>query len=185
MTLLQNNLVRRASTADISAIRAIASVAFPATYSGILTPGQLDYMMEWMYSEESLRRQMGGEGHTFFLIDNVGYVSFRYDRRDGDGFEVYHLEKLYVLPEYQKSGLGRLFFELVCNEAVKDSSLRQGASSEAVPAAGVRIELNVNRNNPSVGFYERIGMYRRRQGDFPIGGGYYMNDYIMALDIPA
>ena len=47
---------------------------------------------------------------------------------------------------------------------------------------GCRIELNVNRENPAVGFYEHIGMTRDRQGDFPIGKGFYMNDYIYVLD---
>ena len=32
-------------------------------------------------------------------------------------------------------------------------------------------------------FYERMGMRKLREGDFPIGDGYYMNDYIMGLDI--
>ena len=45
------------------------------------------------------------------------------------------------------------------------------------------MELNVNRNNPALGFYEHMGMKKVREGDFPIGNGYYMNDYIMGLDI--
>jgi acetyltransferase, GNAT family len=28
-----------------------------------------------------------------------------------------------------------------------------------------------------------MGMRKLREGDFPIGNGYYMNDYIMGLDI--
>lgn len=43
--------------------------------------------------------------------------------------------------------------------------------------------LNVNRNNRALHFYERMGMRKLREGDFPIGDGYYMNDYIMGLDI--
>ena len=50
-------------------------------------------------------------------------------------------------------------------------------------AQKARIELNVNRNNPAVGFYKHQGLKIIRQGDFPIGNGYYMNDYIMGLDI--
>ena len=30
---------------------------------------------------------------------------------------------------------------------------------------------------------EYMGMRKLREGDFPIGNGYYMNDYIMGLDI--
>ena len=45
------------------------------------------------------------------------------------------------------------------------------------------MELNVNRDNKALLFYERMGMRKLREGDFPIGNGYYMNDYIMGLDI--
>ena len=45
------------------------------------------------------------------------------------------------------------------------------------------MELNVNRKNPALGFYEHLGMQKVRSGDFPIGHGFYMNDYIMGLDL--
>jgi len=45
------------------------------------------------------------------------------------------------------------------------------------------MELNVNRNNKALHFYEHKGMKKLREGDFPIGNGYYMNDYIMGLEL--
>lgn len=47
----------------------------------------------------------------------------------------------------------------------------------------VSVELNVNRNNQAVGFYRHLGMEILRQGDFHIGNGFYMNDYIMGLNL--
>ena len=41
------------------------------------------------------------------------------------------------------------------------------------------MELNVNRNNKALQFYQHMGMRKLREGDFPIGNGYYMNDYII------
>ena len=59
-------------------IRSLAGVAFPATYRELLSPAQLDYMMEWMYSEQSLREQLRG-GHVFYIAscdgEPCGYVS--------------------------------------------------------------------------------------------------------------
>jgi GNAT superfamily N-acetyltransferase len=49
--------------------------------------------------------------------------------------------------------------------------------------APCRMELHVNRHNKAVKFYERMGMRKLREGDFEIGGGFYMNDYIMGLEI--
>ena len=47
--------IRKATIEDIEIIRALAKQTFPVTYQKILTPEQIDYMMEWMYSAESLK----------------------------------------------------------------------------------------------------------------------------------
>ena len=124
--------IRQASETDCPLIRRMAEEAFPATYREILTPAQLDYMMEWMYSDASLREQFRA-GHVWFIASFL----FRH------------------AVEYIRS----------------------------VQPAPCLMELNVNRRNPALHFYERMGMRRLREGDFPIGGGYYMNDYIMGLEI--
>ena len=46
----------------------LATEAFPYTYREILTPEQIDYMMDWMYSPESLSRQMEEEGLSLIHI---------------------------------------------------------------------------------------------------------------------
>lgn len=164
-------MIRKASTDDIPLIHDLAEIAFRDTYKDILSPEQMEYMMDWMYSEESLTHQMTVADHIFFIEDGKGYASFRFDGHTDDDRELFHLEKLYVLPEYQKSGLGRRLFEKVLEEA-----------ASAASGDSYRIELNVNRNNPAVGFYEHLGMHKDRQGDFAIGKGFFMNDYIMAID---
>lgn len=161
-------MIRQADKQDIPAIRAMADVVFRDTYKDILSPEQMEYMMDMMYSEESLRRQL--EEGVFFIDEGRGYASARPDGAADDGTPRYHLEKLYVMPEAQKTGLGKQLFETVC-DWVK--------SREATAL----LELNVNRYNPSLGFYEHLGMARARSGDFPIGNGYYMNDYIMAIEL--
>ena len=166
-------MIRIASAEDIASIQSLAKTAFRKTYARILSPAQMEYMMDMMYSRGSLEKQMTAEDNRFFIEDGRGYVSFRPDGRTEDGRPRFHLEKLYVVPEYQKTGLGRKLFETVVREA---GLLAAGE--------GYRIELNVNRENPAVNFYEHIGMYKDRQGDFPIGEGFYMNDYIMAMDLP-
>lgn len=165
--------MRKAGIEDIPDIQAMAEIVFRETYKTLLSPEQMEYMMDMMYSEKNLIRQIKERHDTFYIIDGQGYVSFRPDGQTDDRRPRYHLEKLYVLPEYQGKGLGRKLFNRVI-EAVKES--------EAHPC-DIRLELNVNRSNPAVPFYEHLGMYRDRQGDFPIGNGFYMNDYIMAIDI--
>lgn len=162
--------VRPASAADIGLIRQVAAEAFPATYRSLLAPGQLDYMMDWMYSEESLRRQMEVDGHAFYLamLDGspCGYVSIQQETAD-----VFRLQKLYVLPECHRRGIGAALFRTAL------------AHARRLHLGPCRVELNVNRHNTALGFYERMGMCRLRSGDFPIGHGYFMTDYIMGLDL--
>ena len=70
----------------------------------------------------------------------------------------------------------------------KDRS-RQTAFDHALSLAKLqvppskRLQLNVNRENPAVKFYLHIGMHIASQGDFPFGGGYFMNDYIMEYEV--
>lgn len=167
--------IRQAGPDDIGTVRSMADVVFRKTYADILSPEQMEYMMDWMYSEESLGEQISGEGRFFRIaeFDGVpaGYVSFEFEEALPDGRSLYHLQKLYVMPGYQGRGLGAAMLEHVKSFLV------------GICPGGCRIELNVNRNNPATGFYERMGMARDRQGDFPIGEGYYMNDYIYATDL--
>ncbi len=167
--------IKRAGKDDLQTIHEMAEVVFRETYKTILSPEQMDYMMEWMYSIPNLEKQVA-IGHTYYIawngVEPQGYVSVRKDSTDPDGTEVWHLEKIYVMPSDQGKGLGLRLLESA-KQHVRDN--KSGLKA--------RIELNVNRNNPAVGFYRRQGLSILRQGDFPIGNGFYMNDYIMGIDV--
>ena len=76
------------------------------------------------------------------------------------------------MPTMQGNGVGKLLLETAFSYA-----------KEKKDKGCARIELNVNRKNKAVEFYRRMGMNIVKEGDFPIGNGYYMNDYIMSIDI--
>ena len=139
--------------------------------SNIITPEQCDYMMDMMYSTASLTKQMKEDGHTYLIYTDeqgkdVGYVSVQ-----PLGDDVVELQKIYVLPDCQGHGLGKLLF----NEVI--TWIKQHCPTPC------RVELHVNRYNRALHFYEHLGMRKLRQGDYDIGNGYFMNDYIMGLDI--
>lgn len=167
--------IKRAGNSDLQTIHDMAEVVFRKTYRSILSAEQMEYMMDWMYSLANLERQVS-QGHTYYIAwvgqEPQGYLSVRKDCVEPDGTEVWHLEKIYVMPSAQGTGLGRRFLETARKHVIDNKS-----------AAKARIELNVNRNNPAVGFYKRQGLKILRQGDFPIGNGFFMNDYIMGLDV--
>lgn len=162
--------IRRATVDDCHLINEMASEVFPATYRELLSSEQLVYMMEWMYVPDNIRKQMQEEGHVYFIAykgeSPCGYLSVQAQEKG-----IYHLQKIYVLPSFQGAHCGSFLFR----EAVK--------YIKSVYPEPCLMELNVNRNNKALQFYERMGMRKLREGDFPIGNGYYMNDYIMGLDI--
>ncbi|WP_400191870.1 GNAT family N-acetyltransferase [Hymenobacter sp. B81] len=157
--------VRPATLADIPVIIELAEATWEPTYRFIISKEQIDYMYRVIYTPASLRRQMSDEGHAFLLLHTdghpAGYASFS-PRTEAP--EVYKLHKLYLLPSHQGRGLGRQLIE-----AVEAAARRAGARW---------LELNVNRHNPALRFYEHQGFQQHRSEDIAIGP-YWMNDYVL------
>lgn len=165
-----NISIRKADLQDIEKINKAAQIVFPNTYLSIIGKEQTEYMLDKMYSLQSLEKQIS-EGHDFYLAENndnkiCGFISC-FPSQNG----IYRIEKLYVMPECQKQGLGKILF----NHAKK-------LALELKPKVN-KIQLNVNRENPALEFYKHQGMYIAEQGDYPFGGGFFMCDYIMEYEI--
>jgi len=162
--------LRKATSDDCILIHELAALVFPVTYCELLSKDQLDYMFEWMYAPENIRKQMEVDHHVYFIAykDEIpcGYVSVEQQEKD-----LFHLQKIYVLPEFQGHHIGNFLFQSAIDY------IRE------IHPAPCLMELNVNRHNKALQFYEKLGMRKLREGDFHIGNGYYMNDYIMGLDI--
>lgn len=163
--------IRKATLEDIELINRLAWIAFPHTYKELLSQGQIEFMMDWMYSPENLRKQMTKDGHIYYLAyegdEPAGYLSIQ-----PEGEHTYHLQKIYVLPSYQGKKLGKQLFHQAI-DAIKE-----------LHPEPCQMRLNVNRyNTKAVEFYQRMGMKKVFEGDFDIGHGYLMTDYIMAMDI--
>ena len=187
--------ISKASGEDIMCIHNMAQVVFRHTYREILSPEQMEYMMDWMYSPANLQKQLD-EGHVYYIAYRdgkpCGYVSVQPEGIADDGRLLFHLQKIYVLPSEQGHGLGRALFDravahvrevVLAREVVHVREVAGGCTEGCVEGCGARIELNVNRSNPSIGFYHHLGLRILRQGDFHIGNGFYMNDYIMGLEL--
>ena len=162
----------KAGVEDLPLIHDMAQVVFRHTYRDILSSRQMEYMMEWMYSLPNLHKQLS-DGHVYYIAyisgRPCGYMSIQQEGIES-GVMVVHLHKLYVMPSEQGKGIGKLLFKQAVDHVT-------GCFKPS------RIELNVNRMNAAVEFYRHIGMRILREGDFHIGEGFYMNDYIMGADI--
>ena len=155
---------REAGINDIPQIRDLTFRVWPQTYASILTPEQVDYMLDMMYSEASLQKQMEN-GSRFIIIYRdetpVGFAAFFLYKMES----IYKLDKIYILPDQQGKGTG----QALLNQVIESVTEKGGRS----------LLLNVNRHNKARGFYEKNGFEIIEEGDFDIGNGYYMNDYIM------
>ena len=160
--------IHPATPADIATIIGLAEATWEPTYRFIISREQIDYMYRVIYTPASLRQQMEAQGHQFLLLSlggqPYGFASFSAQPTAG----TYHLNKIYVLPTGQGQGLGQLLLRAV------EAAVRQ--------AGGHALELNVNRHNPALAFYEHQGFSRQREEDIPIGP-YWMNDYIMRKEL--
>jgi GNAT superfamily N-acetyltransferase len=163
--------IEPASLQDIPTIIQLAEATWEPTYRFIISREQIEYMYRVIYTPASLKRQMSEQQHTFLLayLDNepVGYASFG-PLLMPDGAIAFKLHKIYVLPTRQGQGLG---VHLI--EAVENATRAAG---------GLFLELNVNRYNPAISFYERRGFVRQREEDIPIGP-YFMNDFVMRKEL--
>jgi len=166
--------IRQATKEDIALIRDLAEIIFPYTYKKILSPEQVDYMMEWMYSPNNLAAGLDS-GQEYFIVEvereAVSYAGIAPQEDDPDGTKVFELMRLYILPEYQKTGLGKLLFEHVCDH-IRSKGF-----------AKCRMMLHVNRENPAVQFYLHQGMRILYSKDFDIGNNFWMTDHIMGMDL--
>lgn len=157
------------STKELATIRSLAKEIWPPVYSPILSEEQLDYMMEMMYSMPVLHRETEEEGIKYYIVmkDNlpIGFTSFG-PYEDG----VAKLHKLYLDEKFRGNGFGRQMIEFIADKAREEGY--------------TRLILNVNRENaPSIAVYHACGLKELGEVDAPIGNGFYMNDYIMGMDL--
>ena len=157
--------IREATSEDAATIRQMAEETWWATYSSILEPEQIEFMLNAIYEVGKLKKLIEHNGQTFILLLEEGApVAFAaYSPRE-ENPEIYKLHKLYCLPQTQGKGYGKLLIDEVADRVKK---------------AGKHIlELNVNRHNKAKQFYERQGFSIAYEEDIPIGP-YWMNDYVM------
>lgn len=163
---------RKASTEDIPLLQSLSHTIWHQVYPGIVTVGQIDYMLNMMYSNDALHVQMNEKGHVFLVLEwmdeAVGFVSYSINKPE-DPLR-YRIHKLYVQPTLHGKGIGKAAVQTVAEDIAKKG--------------GKQIELNVNKRNPAVGFYEKIGFYREQELVVDIGNGYLMDDFIMVMDLP-
>jgi GNAT superfamily N-acetyltransferase len=160
-------IIDAGTRADIAMVARLADTIWRSYYPGIITGEQIDYMLARGYAPEALAR---------FVRDEGAGLAIARERGQAAGFAAWHradepattkLDKLYVLPARHGRGLGRALIARV---------------EEAARADGSRtLVLNVNkRNAKAISAYLACGFATRASVVIDIGGGFVMDDYVMA-----
>ncbi|MEP6668923.1 MAG: GNAT family N-acetyltransferase [Chthoniobacter sp.] len=161
--------IRSASEAEIPALRGLAERIWRTSYAMLLTPAQIDYMLGWMYSPETIASEMmeGTIWETAWLDEElIGFHSCSPEPQA----QSLKLNKLYLLPELQGLGLGQQLLDRV-HALAAERGARQ-------------VWLQVNKQNArAIRAYERAGYGVERSAVFDIGGGFVMDDFIMTRAI--
>jgi len=161
--------IRQLHANEAAAITALAHQIWPDAFKDILSPAQIAYMLEWMYTPKTLAEQMN-QGHLFYVLENEsGHIGFMGIQPAYPLEDFLKIHKLYILPSEQGKGSGKLFIE----HAISVAQNHKIAS----------ITLNVNRFNKAVHFYKSLGFYIAKEEDIDIGHGYLMEDYVMELGL--
>jgi len=152
----------KATTSDIDTIRLLAHEIWTTSYREMLSSEQMEYMLNWMYSEDTIKSEILGNVHWEIVEEDnkpIGYIALTPEE------DILKLNKLYILSTIQGKGIGQLALNHVISYG-KENGFKQ-------------VYLTVNqRNFRAIKAYEKAGFIRTDYKVFDIGGGFIMDDYI-------
>jgi len=163
-------LISPVTAADIEAVAALARRVWQHTYLGIISQEQIDYMLEQRYRAQLLIAELGMDTIWWdqLSVDGqlAGFVSCLLTGTPGE----MKLDKLYVDPQRQRLGIGRRLVDQVL--------------ARARAAACETLILAVNKGNEkAIAVYRKQGFAVRDSVCVDIGGGFVMDDFIMARSL--
>jgi len=161
-------IVRVVTNTQIKAVSALAEEIWREHYTPIIGSKQVDYMLEKFQSPDAVRSQIDSNELIYYLLYTdqrpAGYFAIQV--RPNEVF----LSKLYVARLSRRLGLAKNAIDFIRNVAA-DNCLK-------------RISLTINKNNSdSLAAYERLGFKNEKAIVTDIGNGFYMDDYVLALEV--
>lgn len=161
---------------DFALLRELARTIWLQHYTGIVSSAQIDFMLAGRFSKEALQTYIQSGDRWLMLLRvagaPVGYCGYELAGLDGEGADMaaIKLGQLYLLASHRGLGLGRFMLGHV-----------EGQAHECERRM---IWLQVNRRNTAaIEFYRAAGFAIIREAMFEIGGGFVMDDYVMAKDM--
>jgi ribosomal protein S18 acetylase RimI-like enzyme len=161
---------------DFAVVRELAGTIWRQHYAAIIPAAQIEYMLAGRFSNEALREYAQAADRWLELLRisgvPVGYCGYELAGMNGDGStpSAMKLGQLYAIESHRGTGLGRYMLRHV-----------EGRASER-GSRGLWLQVN-KKNAAAIGFYRSAGFEVVREAVFDIGGGFVMDDYLMAKQV--
>ena len=156
--------------AEIETVARLAQEIWHEYYVPIIGLAQVQYMVPKFQSAAAIAAQIA-DGLEYFLIGLEGAAAGYFAIQRQPEKQSLFLSKLYVRKDMRGRGLARQALRHI-------DAVCRGASLTT-------IWLTVNKHNPAVGTYERLGFETVAAVVADIGGGFVMDDYRMEKKVPA
>jgi GNAT superfamily N-acetyltransferase len=148
--------------AQIAEVVRLARQIWTEHYLNIIGQAQIDYMLARFQSSAAIAEQLR-EGYEYFLLQYrgqaVGYAAVNADANSRRLF----VSKLYLLDTVRGLGLGRASMQYL---------------AQLAQTRGLRsLWLTVNKLNPALQAYLKMGFVKTADVVADIGGGYVMDDF--------
>lgn len=156
-------IVKVSNDEEIACVAKLAAEIWKEHYTGLLGERQVDYMLEKFQSQSAIKGQIDG-GYCYYMLqsDGVSCGYFSFEEKEDKLF----LSKLYVKKECRGKGIASRAFEFM-TQYCRQNKL-------------TAIWLTVNKGNAnSIEVYRKKGFETVRAAVSDIGGGFFMDDYIM------
>ncbi len=154
---------------DVIGISSLAREIWFRQYQDILSVDQINYMLAQRYCPSVIHVQLGDEKIWWrkLVAEDGDIIGFSCCMRTPHPAEL-KIDKLYIQHDHHRKGYGRMLVSdaIRIMHAMKCSTLI----------------LTVNKQNYSaIHAYQCYGFKIMRDSVVDIGGGFFMNDYLMAL----
>lgn len=161
----------KATEKDIPLIQDLARRSWMHAYAEILSPEQIEYMLNTMYSEKEIGNHLQNPDYHYYLIFDEVNNSFEGFLGYQHGYEekTTKLHRIYLIPESKGKGIGKMAVHFL--------------KERVVESLDARIILNVNKENKARKFYESQGFSVYNEVVVDIGQGFVMDDYEMEFYI--
>ncbi len=169
--IMKNSINFQINPLELREINELINLSFDVwkkTYPGIISYAQIITMLNSRYSNQGIKNDIKKNKSIWLTAKNDYILGFCNYVPIGISCYEIKIDKLYVNPIYQRSGIATKLLNAVIERHKKIKFLN----------------LQVNRNNTNaLNFYKSFGFKIYKKIDIKIEGGYYMNDYFLKLKI--